>query len=174
VSDGSSESSSSSSSPDSIYEDSMQNKVFKPISRELKTPNSSKPPLLRIPSIRTPSSNSPDVLPSLCPSPFFIPITPKRQSAFSVVKEEEFVLPKLVKPKAKRKNAEILEVSGGKKRTKRDAKPRQIAYVAGQVEAKTEKRKTRSGDNMKSPKKSPQVEVKTTRVTRSQSMKKKF
>ncbi|KAG5682426.1 hypothetical protein PVAND_011779 [Polypedilum vanderplanki] len=80
--ESSSSSDSSSSSPDSIQNDLM---YFKPINRELQTPLSSTK-IIRIPSIRSTSSSSTTVvMQSPCPSPFFIPVSSQRHSAFSFV-----------------------------------------------------------------------------------------
>lgn len=78
------------SSPDSLMTEMI---FFKPICREPKTPSSNKPNLIRVPSIRSDASSTTDPvqISSPCPSPFFIPITPKRRlnSAFSFVGIEE-------------------------------------------------------------------------------------
>lgn len=58
--------------------------LFKPIAREPRTV-SANAQLIRVPSIRSTSSTS-SVIHSPCPSPFTIPLTPCRQSAFSFVK----------------------------------------------------------------------------------------
>jgi hypothetical protein len=71
------------SSPDSIKTELM---LFKPISREPRT-KSANAKLVRVPSIRSTSSTS-SVVHSPCPSPFFIPMTPQRHSAFSFVQFE--------------------------------------------------------------------------------------
>lgn len=115
---------------------------FKPISREPKTPSSSKPVLLRVPSIRSTASSTDRHINSPCPSPFFIPITPRRQSAFSFVSHaEESDGRSIVKPKAtKRKRSKASPVKSPK-RVKREA-----PVVKAKAAAKTEtvKRKTRS------------------------------
>lgn len=103
------------SSPDSLMTELI---FFKPICREPKTPSSNKPAVIRVPSVRSNVSSA--QISSPCPSPFFIPITPKRRlnSAFSFVGVDEEPesgeeifdkLPKVVKPRAsvKRKIAEI-------------------------------------------------------------------
>lgn len=81
----SSESSSSSesvcSSPDSIMTELM---YFKPIAREPRTPSVGTINILRLPSVRSTSSSS-TTIQTPCSSPFFIPISSKRRSAFSLV-----------------------------------------------------------------------------------------
>lgn len=64
---------------------------FKPISREPRTPSTVKPTIIRVPSMRSNASSTTIDFPinSPCPSPFFIPITPKRRSAFSFVGIDE-------------------------------------------------------------------------------------
>ena len=151
----SSETPSNCSSPDSLKTEMI---FFKPITREPRTPSSTKPVLLRVPSIHSTASSTDRLLNSPCPSPFFIPITPRRQSAFSFVtiNEEDSrgaESEQAVKPRpSKRKNAKTSpEKSSEKvqKRVKNDEqsstktrKTRQVAEVI--EEAKTEKRKTRS------------------------------
>lgn len=88
------------SSPDSIKTELM---FFKPISREPRTFSNASTKIMRIPSIRSTSSTS--VIQSPCPSPFFIPITHQRQSAFSFVSPCTIELEQKLKPKnTKRKN----------------------------------------------------------------------
>lgn len=70
------------SSPDSIKTELM---LFKPISREPRTSSAENAKIIRVPSIRSTSSTSSNFH-SPCSSPFFIPITPNRQSAFSFLK----------------------------------------------------------------------------------------
>lgn len=103
----SSESSSSESecsSPDSIQTELM---YFKPIAREARTPSSNDTKILRLPSVRSTSSGSTVQTP--CPSPFFIPITSQRQSAFSFVSHiltDKNQVDTLKKPKSmKRRNS---------------------------------------------------------------------
>jgi hypothetical protein len=81
--------------------------LFKPIVREPRIASSTK--ILRPTSIRSTSSNSTIHTPS--PSPFFIPITSQRQSAFSVVIHTNDTIPQkeIKKPKnvkRKRSNCE--------------------------------------------------------------------
>ncbi|XP_070496038.1 putative uncharacterized protein DDB_G0268590 [Chironomus tepperi] len=100
-SSSSSSSSDHSSSPDSIKTELM---LFKPIVREPRTTSSTK--ILRLPSIRSTSSSSTIHTPS--PSPFFIPISSQRQSAFSVVIHPNDAIPQkeIKKPKnVKRKHS---------------------------------------------------------------------
>lgn len=75
------ESCSSNDSHDSIQTELM---YFKPIDREVRTfSNDTK--ILKVPSIRSSTSLSTSLILSPCSSPFFIPITSQRQSAFSFV-----------------------------------------------------------------------------------------
>ncbi|CAG9804707.1 unnamed protein product [Chironomus riparius] len=94
-----SSSSDHSSSPDSIKTELM---LFKPIVREPRITSSTK--ILRPTSIRSTSSNSTIHTPS--PSPFFIPITSQRQSAFSVVIHLNDTIPQkeIKKPKSVKRN----------------------------------------------------------------------
>lgn len=69
------------SSPDSIKTELM---LFKPISCEPRTSSAANTKIIRVPSIRSTSSSSSNFQ-SPRSSPFFIPITSNRQSAFSFV-----------------------------------------------------------------------------------------
>lgn len=152
----SSETPSDCSSPDSLKTEMI---FFKPITREPRTPSSAKPVLLRVPSIRSTASSTDRLLNSPCPSPFFIPITPRRQSAFSfvAVSEEDSRsadTQQVIKPRpTKRKNVKTSpeKSAASPKRIKKDAQPsqkskksRQLDVEKPKAEAKTEKRKTRS------------------------------
>lgn len=92
-----SESSDGGSSPDSIKTELM---LFKPISREPRT-TSANATLIRVPSIRSTSSASSVKVHSPCPSPFFIPLTPCRQSAFTFVVQNQS--PPLPPPKTNKR-----------------------------------------------------------------------
>lgn len=99
----SSETPSDCSSPDSLK---MELGHFKPINREPRTPSSTNPKVVRVPTVRSVSTSTDFVIHSPCPSPFFIPITPRRESAFSFVSvTDEEKATKLAKPKAKKRSA---------------------------------------------------------------------
>lgn len=112
------------SSPDSLKTELI---FFKPITKEPKTASTTKPVLLRVPSIRSTASSTDRLISSPCPSPFFIPITPRRESAFSLVNvvEEETVgskTPLIVKPKATKRKYVKVSPQKSPKRVKRDDK----------------------------------------------------
>lgn len=152
------------SSPDSLKTELI---FFKPIIREPKTP-SAKPVLLRVPSIRSAASSTDRFISSPCPSPFFIPITPRRQSAFSFVGmpeddyREDGSQSSIIKPKAtKRKSVKSSPEKPAAKRAKQEVqtnqksvkpcKPGNVSVKQSTVEAKAAtlvgaKRKTRSTD----------------------------
>ncbi|CRK99387.1 CLUMA_CG012638, isoform A [Clunio marinus] len=154
-SNSSSDTSSNCSSPDSLKTEMI---FFKPITREPKTPSSFKSVLLRVPSIRSTSSTDCHIS-SPCPSPFFIPIIPRRQSAFSLVGnvEDEFKeKQKIIKPKpTKRKSIKTSPSKHGpsSKRPKRDILTLNKLALHEQVPKKTVKttheRKTRSMNKCK-------------------------
>lgn len=99
-SSSSSESEDDGSSPDSIKTELM---LFKPIAREPRT-NSANAKLIRVPSIRSTSSSNSSVIHSPCPSPFNIPLTPCRLSAFSfVVQVQSSPQPPPSPPKSKKR-----------------------------------------------------------------------
>lgn len=99
--------------------------LFKPISKEPRT-KSANAKLIRVPSIRSTSSTS-SVVHSPCPSPFFIPMTPQRHSAFSFVQFEPAQLPPKTTNKRKsfRNAANVEKKSEGAspKRQKKDHAP---------------------------------------------------
>lgn len=148
----SSETPSECSSPDSLKTELI---FFKPIIREPKTPSSAKPVLLRIPSIRSTASSNDNYINSPCPSPFFIPITPRRESAFSRVGFCDDDEPLIVKPRPTKRKPKSPLKSSVTKRTKKDVhsppktkSKREVSKIAvkSKVDGKTEAvaRKTRS------------------------------
>lgn len=112
------------SSPDSIKTELM---LFKPISREPRT-ISAPAKLIRVPSIRSTSSAS-SVIHSPCPSPFSIPLTPCRQSAFSFVKVQ-LLPPKTNKRKVSKSSPEKKSEGSSPKRQKRGKKIVETVEVA--------------------------------------------
>lgn len=137
--DSSSESSSSNaSSPDSIQTELM---FFKPIQREPRTSSLSTTKIIRLPSIRSTSSTS--TIQTPCPSPFFIPISTQRQSAFTFVAAPlSDELKKKPKRSIKRKNSssENLKSDGKSPKRKKDEKRKDIDIKdSRKTKSKTEK-----------------------------------
>lgn len=121
------------SSPDSIKTELM---LFKPITREPRTV-SANAKLIRVPSIRSTSSTS-SVIHSPCPSPFSIPLTPCRQSAFSFVKVKSSP-PKTNKRKRSKLSPENKSDVAAPKRQKKEKKTTEKVEV-------TNKRQTRNSE----------------------------
>ena len=149
------------SSPDSLKTEMI---FFKPINREPKTQSNTKSVLLKIPTIRTASSTEP-YFSSPCPSESpIIPITPKRQSAFSLVGPVEddtrdcYAVP-VGKPKtAKRRNCKPSPKKPEPKRIKQ-----QVETVKKSVKAA---RKIKPDENLKEKAKTEAIVV-ISRKTRS-------
>lgn len=171
------------SSPDSLKTEMI---FFKPIIREPKTPSSStKPVLLRIPSIRSTASSTDRYISSPCPSPFFIPITPRRESAFTVVGCSDDVADTqpIVKPmptKRRYVKTSPKKIEKSPKRIKREpaGRKKEVTKTENVISCKTrsmgKKNETKTQPKAAAPakkevKKSQAEPVK--RVTRSQSLK---
>lgn len=116
------------SSPDSIKTELM---LFKPISREPRT-KSANAKLIRVPSIRSTSSTS-SIIHSPCPSPFFIPMTPQRQSAFSFVSFEPTQHP----PKTTNKRKSFRNTNADKKSEEVSTKRQKKVHASVVVKKQT-------------------------------------
>lgn len=148
------------SSPDSLKTEMI---FFKPINREPKTASNTKSILLKIPTIRTASSTEPYIS-SPCPSESpIIPITPKRQSAFSLVgfvEDDSCYAVPVGKPKiAKRRNCKPSPKKPEPKRIKQE-----VETVKKSVKAAS--RKIKPDESLKEKAKTEEIVV-ISRKTRS-------
>lgn len=155
------------SSPDSIKTELM---LFRPISREPRT-ISSIAKIIRVPSIRSTSSSTSSVVHSPCPSPFFIPITPNRQSAFSFVvhtnDSNDSATPPTLQPKTsnKRKGSKILNAE--KKSETSLKRQKRLDVTEAAIVIVPVKKQTRYSTSVKAEKNKCKEKTENIRETRS-------